>query len=80
MLQLNHTAQTIAALFAIGALGYIISRIRIRGFCFGSAATFLIALLFGHFGISFPVELQTFGLVLYLHLAPVFLHRQREKL
>ena len=66
MLQLNHTAQTIASLFAIGALGYIISRIRIRGFCFGSAAIFLIALLFGHFGISFPVELQTFGLVLYM--------------
>ena len=31
----------------------------------GSAAIFLIALFFGHLGVSFPAELQTFGLVLY---------------
>ena len=65
MLQLSKTAQAIAALFTIGACGYAVSRIRIHSFCMGSAAIFLIALFFGHLGVSFPAELQTFGLVLY---------------
>ena len=66
MLQLNSIAQSMVALFLIGALGYAISRIRIHGFCFGSAAIFLVALLFGHLGVSFPKELQTFGLILFM--------------
>ncbi len=54
------------SLFAIGGLGYLISAIHFHGFSFGSVAIFIVALLFGHLGFSFPHELQTFGLILFM--------------
>ena len=66
MLELSNLAYSMLSLFAIGGLGYLISAIHFHGFSFGSVAIFIVALLFGHLGFSFPHELQTFGLILFM--------------
>lgn len=62
-------------IFLILGLGYLIGRIEIKGVGLGSAAVFLVALLFGHlstaypdtmFGVELPKLLQNFGLVLFV--------------
>lgn len=66
MLSIQESARTILELFAIAALGYCVGAVKIRGISLGSSAIFLVALVFGHFGVSFPGELQTAGMVLFI--------------
>ncbi len=62
-------------IFLILTLGYLIGRIEIKGVGLGSAAVFLVALVFGHlstafpdtmFGVEIPKLLQNVGLVLFV--------------
>lgn len=62
-------------IFLILTLGYLIGRIEIKGVGLGSAAVFLVALLFGHlhtaypdtmFGAEMPKLMQNLGLVFFV--------------
>ena len=53
-------------LFAIAALGYGVGAIQIKGISLGSSAIFLVALVFGHFGVTCPAVLQMTGMVLFI--------------
>lgn len=66
MLHIQETAQTVMLVFVIAALGYLVGAIKIRGVSLGSSAIFLVALVFGHFGVTLPPALQTTGLVLFI--------------
>lgn len=52
--------------FAILALGYIIGRITVCGLNLGSAGVLLVALVFGHFGVTIPDVVGDIGLVLFV--------------
>ena len=58
-------------LFVIIIIGEGLGRIRIRSFKFGSAAIIFVAMAFGHFGYTLPVEFQTLGLVLFIYTVAV---------
>lgn len=66
MLHIQETAQTVMLVFVIAALGYLVGAVKIRGVSLGSSAIFLVALVFGHFGVALPAALQTTGLVLFI--------------
>ncbi len=83
MISLTETSITIILVFAIAALGYLLGRIRIKGIGLGTAAIFLVGLIFGHFGAELPEILQTVGLVLFItsvgfSAGPGFLQRLRK--
>lgn len=54
------------ALFLIISLGFILGRIKIKGLSLDVSAVILIALLFGHFGVTIPKALGDIGLVLFI--------------
>ena len=66
MLSIQESALTALELFLIAALGYCVGAVKVRGISLGSSAIFLVALVFGHFGVSFPAALQTTGMVLFI--------------
>ena len=66
MLSIQESAMTVLELFLIAALGYCVGAVKVRGIGLGSSAIFLVALVFGHFGVSFPAALQTTGMVLFI--------------
>lgn len=66
MLSIQESALTVLELFLIAALGYCVGAVKVRGIGLGSSAIFLVALVFGHFGVSFPAALQTTGMVLFI--------------
>ena len=66
MLNIQETAQTVMLVFVIAALGYLVGAVKIRDVSLGSSAIFLVALVFGHFGVTLSPALQTTGLVLFI--------------
>ena len=66
VLHIQETAQTIMMVFVIAALGYLVGAAKIRSVSLGTSAIFLVALVFGHFGVALPAALQTTGLVLFM--------------
>ncbi len=66
MLQLTTTANTLLVVFVIAFCGYILGSVQIKGIQLGSAGIFLVGLLFGHYGVVLPAELQTIGLVMFI--------------
>ena len=54
------------AVFVIATLGYLIGRITICGIDLGTAAVLLVALVFGHFGITTPPLVRDIGLVCFV--------------
>lgn len=66
ILSIQESALTVLELFLIAALGYCVGAVKVRGISLGSSAIFLVALVFGHFGVSFPAALQTTGMVLFI--------------
>ena len=66
VLHIQETAQTIMMVFLIAALGYLVGAVKIRSVSLGTSAIFLVALVFGHFGVALPAALQTTGLVLFM--------------
>ncbi len=53
-------------IFAILALGYIVGRITVCGLNLGSAGVLLVALVFGHFGVTIPDVVGDIGLILFV--------------
>lgn len=54
------------SLFVIVALGYMLGSIKIKGVSLDVSAVIFIALLFGHFGVVIPSDLQNFGMILFI--------------
>ena len=54
------------ALFVIISFAYLLGRINIRGISLDVSAVIFVALLFGHFGITLPIDIQNIGLVLFI--------------
>ncbi len=54
------------SMFLIAALGYALGRIRIKGLGLGTAGILIVALAFGHFGITIPSVVQNLGLLLFV--------------
>lgn len=44
----------------------MVGSIAIKGFSLGSSGIILVALLFGHFGVEIPKEIQNFGLAMFV--------------
>ena len=59
MFSMQETARTVVLIFAIAALGYAVGAVKLKGISLGSSAIFLVALVFGHFGVTFPAAMQT---------------------
>jgi len=53
-------------MFCILALGYAIGRITVCGLNLGSAGVLLVALVFGHFGVTIPEVIGDLGLILFV--------------
>ena len=53
-------------LFLIVAIGFIIGNIKIKGISLDVSAVIFVALVFGHFGVSIPVDIQKIGLTLFI--------------
>lgn len=53
-------------LFVIVALGYMLGSIKIKGVSLDVSAVIFIALLFGHFGVVIPKDIQDFGMILFI--------------
>ncbi|MGI6238370.1 MAG: permease [Christensenellales bacterium] len=56
----------ILTVFLIGALGYLVGAIKIKGVCLGTAAVLLVALVFGHFGAQVDANVRNIGLVCFV--------------
>ena len=66
MFVLRETAVTVLTLFAVASIGYLVGSVRVRNVGLGTAAIFLVGLVFGHFGAELPGSLQTIGVALFL--------------
>ena len=75
MFAFSEATYVLINIFLILTLGYLIGRIEIKGVGLGSAAIFLVALVFGHlhtafpgsiFGVELPKLLQNLGLVFFV--------------
>ena len=66
LLELFRT-NSVAVLFAVLGIGYLIGRLGIRGFSLGPVAGVLLAgLAFGHFGFTMSGVAQTLGFTLFI--------------
>ena len=54
------------SLFVIVAVGFLMGRIKIKGISLDVSAVIFIALVFGHYGIIIPNDIQQIGLVLFI--------------
>ena len=59
-------SSTMMMVFLIAVLGYAVGRIRICGLDLGTAGILLVALVFGHFGVKIPKEIQDLGLICFV--------------
>ncbi|BBB31805.1 conserved hypothetical protein [Thermotomaculum hydrothermale] len=54
-------------LFLIISIGYLIGRIKIKGFSLESSAILFVAILAGHLGLDAPVSFKTVGLLFFVY-------------
>lgn len=57
----------VIALFLIVGLGVALGNLTIRGFSLGPSAVMFVGMLFGHFGIHIPNEINTLGIILFVY-------------
>ncbi len=62
----SNVGRVLFMIFLIVMIGYAVGRIRICGVGLGTAAIFLVGLVFGHFGVELPKEVQSLGLVMFI--------------
>lgn len=77
-------ANEVFALFVIIAFGFVVGKLKVKGFSFDISAVIFVALLFGHYGIQVPKVVQTIGLVLFIftvgiQAGPGFMDSFRQK-
>ena len=53
-------------IFLVGALGYLVGSVSIKGISLGTAGVLLVALVFGHFGFTINSSVRNIGLVLFV--------------
>lgn len=75
---------TLKVVFLVLALGYFLGRFKIKGLSLGTSGIILVALVFGHFGLSIPKEIQSFGLICFVTAVgfiagPVFFRNFKRK-
>lgn len=56
----------IMIIFSIAALGYLLGSFSIKGLSLGTSGVLLVALVFGHFGLTVPKIVQDIGLVSFV--------------
>jgi putative transport protein len=54
-------------LLLITLLGTALGKIKIKSFALGSSGIIFVAIAFGHFGLTLPINFQTLGLVLFIY-------------
>ncbi|MDM8160400.1 TrkA C-terminal domain-containing protein [Labilibaculum sp. K2S] len=54
------------ALFLIVAIGFIVGNIKIKGISLDVSAVIFVALVFGHYGVTIPNDIQKIGLTLFI--------------
>lgn len=52
--------------FAVAALGYVLGSIKVKGMSLGTAGVLIVALVFGHFGLTAPGIVQDLGLCCFV--------------
>ncbi|MFB3786888.1 MAG: aspartate:alanine exchanger family transporter [bacterium] len=57
----------VIALFLIVGLGVALGHLTIRGFSLGPSAVMFVGMLFGHWGIHIPDEINTLGIILFVY-------------
>ncbi len=57
---------TVLTIFLIGALGYLLGSIKVKGISLGTAGILIVALIFGHFGVITPTFVQNLGLICFV--------------
>ena len=62
----NLLHSSLMTIFLIGALGYLVGSISIKGISLGTAGVLLVALVFGHFGFTINSAVRNIGLVLFV--------------
>ena len=67
---LNSLAQIfkseIMIIFCIAALGYLVGSVHIKGLSLGTSGVLLVALVFGHFGLTVPKIIREVGLISFV--------------
>lgn len=53
-------------LFLIVAIGFVVGNIKIKGISLDVSAVIFVALVFGHYGVSIPNDIQKIGLTLFI--------------
>ena len=62
----NLMANPLMTVFLVGALGYLVGSITVKGINLGTAGVLLVALVFGHFGFTLNSAVRNIGLVLFV--------------
>lgn len=60
-------ANPIITLFLIVGFGVALGNLTIRGFSLGPSAVMFVGMLFGHWGIRIPDEINTLGIILFVY-------------
>ncbi len=59
-------SSTYFVLFLIIAIGFVVGNIKIKGISLDVSAVIFVALVFGHYGVSIPNDIQKIGLTLFI--------------
>lgn len=57
---------SLLAIFLILLLGYLLGAVSIKGMSLGTSGILLVALVFGHFGVTIPAVVKNFGLAIFV--------------
>ena len=60
----NLFSSEIMIVFSIAALGYLLGSIHIKGLSLGTSGILIVALVFGHFGLTVSKTVQDLGLII----------------
>ena len=62
----NVFTSDLVVLFSIAALGYLLGSFSIKGLSLGTSGVLLVALVFGHFGLTVPAVVKNLGLICFV--------------
>lgn len=75
---------SLLAIFLILLLGYLLGAVSVKGMSLGTSGILLVALVFGHFGITIPAVVKNFGLAIFVGsvgmiAGPIFFRNFKKK-
>lgn len=62
----NVFSSQLVIIFSIAALGYLLGSFSIKGLSLGTSGVLLVALVFGHFGLTVPAVIKNLGLICFV--------------